>query len=451
MGKCQSIPTSSSSSVSITETATSMTETVRSCSKTSDLSFYSRRSSLVNDYSTDSDGRLSVTIPPTGECLKLRQYEILNCLAQSSFSSVYVANWLHTGKKVVLKAYSTSFTTSRLAQKNLLLEKANTHEVSVQQRLQHPNIVQFIDSFDDVYQCKRYIVLEYLEKGALAADTCTRLDPPLDVATARRYFKDIIDVLDYLHEQQIVHRDIKPSNLLLTDDGHVKLSDFGISIDLEADIESAATLTGSSAFLSPEIVSGYVDRATPASDIWAAGLTLYFLTFGTLPFYDNRVFNMYRNICHGELKFPHNVDPLLRHLLSSMLQKDPSIRLSANGLKHHPWVSSSNETSIVTDDEEILLLENELKEFNRKFPPKKSDLDLLQILPSVFTSETIDVGSSSSSGQVTPKPKQETKSSLDVMKIMCSDSSASEHDWLCETGSVTEGSDIEVVRDVVFS
>ncbi|KAL0228848.1 hypothetical protein GEMRC1_013468 [Eukaryota sp. GEM-RC1] len=156
-----------------------------------------------------SNRKLSISIPPTDECLELQQYEILHCLAQSSISSVYVANCLLTGQKVVLKAYSTSFRTSTLVQKNLLLEKINTKEVLVQQKLNHPNIVQFIDSFDDVYQCKRYIVLEYLEKGALAADTCTRLDPPLDVATARTYFKDIIDVLDYLHGQQIVHRDIK--------------------------------------------------------------------------------------------------------------------------------------------------------------------------------------------------------------------------------------------------
>ncbi|KAL0249254.1 hypothetical protein GEMRC1_004487 [Eukaryota sp. GEM-RC1] len=144
--------------------------------------------------------------------------------------------------------------------------------------------------------------------------------------------------MEYLHELDIIHRDIKPSNLLLTSDGHVKLSDFGVSIDITSNKRSAVALTGSSAFLAPELVSGYMARAAKSSDVWSAGVTLYFLLFGRLPFYDQQVFKVYRKICQDKVRFPPFIDPLLHHVLLSMLDKNPKTRITAEKLKTHPWM-----------------------------------------------------------------------------------------------------------------
>ncbi|KAL0251353.1 hypothetical protein GEMRC1_000566 [Eukaryota sp. GEM-RC1] len=185
----------------------------------------------------------------------------------------------------------------------------------------------------------------------------------------------------------IVHRDIKPSNLLLTADDHIKLSDFGVSIDKTSNNQSAAALTGSSAFLAPEIVSGYVARASTSSDIWAAGVTLFYMVFGHLPFYDEQVFTLYRRICQKEPAFPPLIDPLLQHVLLSMLDKNPKTRITAEQLKTHPFVIHGPYKCSVTIEDQAVVEQRRALLSSHDSAHKCSSTCIHRLLPTVFKSE----------------------------------------------------------------
>ncbi|KAL0241214.1 hypothetical protein GEMRC1_006449 [Eukaryota sp. GEM-RC1] len=212
----------------------------------------------------------SLSQSPPCSVSSLDCFKILRTLARSKLSTVFLG-YHPTLKTVVIKSYCLQLT-SLDSSDSVLLKKMNDKEVSIQNKLCHPNIVRLLDTFEDHDNNKRYLVLEYVQCGALVSDSSITCDP-LPVSSVWVYFCDLVNAMEYLHALNIIHRDIKPSNLLLTSDGHVKLSDFGVSTDICSQKQSAISLTGSSAFLAPELVSGYMNRGGKASDVCSAGVT----------------------------------------------------------------------------------------------------------------------------------------------------------------------------------
>jgi len=168
---------------------------------------------------------------------------------------------------------------------------------------------------------------------------------PLPEEKAKKYFCQILKGLEYLHRHRIIHRDIKPENLLVTVDGTVKISDFGVShvFDNEHD-ESLKKTVGSPAFLPPELCSCVAAETSkivaPAIDIWALGVTLYCLIIGKCPFMADTEVRIYEQITTQEVQFPHKINADLEDLIRKMLVKDPEKRIIIKDIKKHPWVVS---------------------------------------------------------------------------------------------------------------
>jgi serine/threonine-protein kinase len=148
-------------------------------------------------------------------------------------------------------------------------------------RLVHPNIVQVFDFGSDDASGRQFIVMEYVDGRSCAEILRERghLEP-----------REAVDILaqscrglDYAHRNGVVHRDVKPGNLLLSDDGMVKLADFGIAKAAEqSDITKVGSVLGTAAYLSPEQARG--EPAGPASDLYALGVVAYQLMAGRLPY-----------------------------------------------------------------------------------------------------------------------------------------------------------------------
>ncbi len=145
--------------------------------------------------------------------------------------------------------------------------------------LTHPHIVAVYD-WGDVPP-HHYIAMEYVPGGTL--QDLMRRDGRLGEGAALRIAAEVADALAYAHGRDVVHWDIKPHNILLTQDGHVKVADFGIAWTLDAThLTRTGTVMGSVHYISPEQAGG--DQAGPASDQYALGIVLYEMLAGHVPF-----------------------------------------------------------------------------------------------------------------------------------------------------------------------
>ena len=175
------------------------------------------------------------------------------------------------------------------------LERAE-REARLAARLNHPHVVAVFDLVTE--ESEQWLVMEYVSGVTLAE--LVRRDGALTPDEASPLLGQAADALAAAHSAGIVHRDVKPSNMLVTSDGQVKLSDFGIArAEADASLTQTGLVTGSPAYLAPEVASG--EQATAASDVWSLGATLYHALDGRPPYEvgDNLMGALYR-IVHDD-------------------------------------------------------------------------------------------------------------------------------------------------------
>ncbi|KAF2598397.1 hypothetical protein F2Q68_00007756 [Brassica cretica] len=209
-------------------------------------------------------------------------------------------------------------------------------EVMIMKILEHPNIVNLIEVIDDPETDHFYMVLEYID-GKWVYDGS---GPPgaLGEKTARKYLRDIVAGLMYLHAHNVIHGDIKPDNLMVTSSGTVKIGDFSVSQVFKDDDDQLRRSPGTPVFTAPEccLVSG-ITYSGRAADTWAVGVTLYYMILGQYPFLADTLQDTYDKIVNNPLILPDGLDPLLRDLMEGLLCKNPSERMTLKKVSEHPW------------------------------------------------------------------------------------------------------------------
>nr|MCW2729018.1 hypothetical protein [Aeromicrobium sp.] len=200
------------------------------------------------------------------------------------------------------------------------LERAE-REAHLAARINHHNVVAVFDLVDDGGH--QWLVMEHVDGPSLAGLIAER--GALDPAELAPVVEQVAGALAAAHEHGIVHRDVKPSNILLTQEGVAKLSDFGIArAQADASLTQTGLVTGSPAYLSPEVASGRT--ATAASDVWSLGATVFHALAGHPPYAvgDNVLGAMYR-IVHDAPPVLDDGGPLAA-LVAAMMQQDPDAR-----------------------------------------------------------------------------------------------------------------------------
>jgi serine/threonine protein kinase len=196
-------------------------------------------------------------------------------------------------------------------------------EARLAARLNHPHVVAVFDLVTEGDE--RWLVMEYVEGTNLGE--LVRQEGPLPPDRAAALLGQVADALAAAHAAGIVHRDVKPSNMLVTADGQVKLSDFGIArAEADASLTQTGLVTGSPAYLAPEVAAG--GQATAASDVWALGAALFHALAGRPPYEvgDNLMGALYK-IVHEDP--PRLADAgWLSPLLASSMTRDPGSRWS---------------------------------------------------------------------------------------------------------------------------
>jgi tRNA A-37 threonylcarbamoyl transferase component Bud32 len=159
-------------------------------------------------------------------------YILLQQVGKGTFGVVRLCQKQDSGEKYAIKIIDKKLFDNKFKSKHQGSLEDMRREAAIMKRLNHPNVVNLIDVIDDPSADQLYLVQEFCEKGAIMEKL--EGNHPLNESTARHYFRDLLQGIDYLHAHSIIHRDIKPMNLLLTADGVVKIGDFGVRVWLSA-------------------------------------------------------------------------------------------------------------------------------------------------------------------------------------------------------------------------
>ena len=199
------------------------------------------------------------------------RYNVLSLLGLGGMAVVFECRDVYTNRIVAVKIMKEEL----LPEPGML--EAFRKEVKATVQMSHPNIMEIYS--EGVFQTRPYLVLEYL-KGQTLLDKIEYYTK-FSVKEACEIMVQLLDAISYTHEHKIIHRDIKPQNIFYLSNGTVKLGDFGIAKN-EKEAENHGKIIGSVHFLAPEVLQG--KPFSVASDIYAAGITLFQLVTGNLPF-----------------------------------------------------------------------------------------------------------------------------------------------------------------------
>lgn len=257
-----------------------------------------------------------VEIEQIQETLAQHGYQYKQLLGQGSFSSVLLA---HSNK------YKQDF-----AIKRAIKHKISVYEYNTLVSLHHPNIIRLYDAFED--EDNHYLVMDYCPNGTV------RQKINLPYENFMYYAKQMIEALVYCHASNIAHRDIKPDNIFIDQYDKIKLADFGLARQFEDDTKSNEKC-GSLIFVPPEMLQ--CQSVCPfKADIWALGITFFFMATGNYPFRSNSREELKKSIIRGELDYGrYKIDPKIRFLISKMTIKEPSSRYTAEKLLKLPMFS----------------------------------------------------------------------------------------------------------------
>lgn len=255
-------------------------------------------------------------------------------IGAGSYGKVVLYRSSIDGKHYAIKAFHKSHLLKlRVAPSETAMSDV-LREVQIMKMLEHPNIVNLIEVIDDRSTDHFYMVLEYVD-GKLAKEG----SGPAGIGenTARKYLRDIVSGLMYLHAHNIVHGDIKPDNLLVTHSGTVKIGDFSVSQVFEDDNDELRRSPGTPVFTAPECCLGLTYHGK-AADTWAVGVTLYCMILGDYPFLGDTLQETYDKIVNNPLVLPDYLNSQLKGLLEGLLCKDPKQRMTLDSVAMHSWV-----------------------------------------------------------------------------------------------------------------
>lgn len=289
----------------------------------------------------DASGRTVVRQVKKG----VRDFAFGRVLGEGSYSSVYLAT-----DRQSLKEYAVKVLDKRHIIKEKKVKYVNIEKNTLNRLTEHPGIVRLYYTFQD--ESSLYYVLDLCNGGELLG--VLKKTGTFDVDCTRFYGAQILDAIDYMHSRGIIHRDLKPENVLLDEQMHVKITDFGTAKllpDPRADSsqrgapdptaataegsDRAASFVGTAEYVSPELLTS--KSAGKASDIWAFGCIIYQLLAGRPPFKAGSEYLTFQKIVNLEYEFPAGFPPAARDLVERCLVLDPARRLTIEHIKNHAF------------------------------------------------------------------------------------------------------------------
>ena len=269
--------------------------------------------------------------------LSYADFEPLKLLGRGSFGEVLLVR-LKANKKLYAM---------KILDKNMLKQrKQEIHtktERDLMVKINCPFIVNIKSAFQDA--TKLYIVTEFLQGGDLFFHLHDKRYTVFPEAKAKFYIMELVVALDFLHKNNMVYRDLKPENILLDSQGHIKLTDFGLSKIFEKEDDKAFTVCGTPQYLAPEILlrKGY-DKSV---DWWSLGCVLYEMLYSRLPFKFKKGQKISLSMYKEKIPFDKKISEEAQDLIQNLLIFEPNLRLGSGAdggekIKSHKYFKDIN-------------------------------------------------------------------------------------------------------------
>ena len=237
----------------------------------------------------------------------IKKYQVIKI----PYSNVKVISEIGAGQEG--KVYQGFYNNEKIAIKiiNEFDKKCLESEVAILQNISHKCIPKLYGIIVEVNMIA--LVLQLIEGKTLA-------DIPIKLLKQEKkieIMKQLCSIIEFIHSKNLIHRDVKPENILIDQEGHIKLADFGLAKENVADNKVTQSFCGSPAYLSPEMVNRR--GVGKSADVYGIGAVLYEMISGTPPFYANDLGTMYKNISKSKLLMHDYFSEELQSLLKVSL------------------------------------------------------------------------------------------------------------------------------------
>lgn len=288
------------------------------------------------------------------------RYEILKSIGEGGMANVYLAEDTILNRKVAIKVLRGDL------ESNDKFIRRFQREAKAVSDLSHPNIVEVYDVGEEEGQ--HYIVMEYIDGRTLKQLIQKR--GALTVAEVIDIMTQLTDGLSAAHEAYIIHRDIKPQNIMILDNGMIKITDFGIAMTMNAtQLTQTNSVMGSVHYLPPEQASGHT--ATTKSDIYSAGILMYELLTGSVPFKGDNAVEIALKQMKERIPSIRKQNPLIPQSIENIVLKSTA----KNPKNRYDDIKEMNQ------DLQHALDEDKKNEIKYKYPYPESELDEKKAIP----------------------------------------------------------------------
>ena len=304
--------------------------------------------------------------------LSYDDFEPLKLLGTGSFGRVLLVKKKNNNKLFAMKILLKSYLKKKHQEEHTKTER------NLMVSINCPFVMNIKYAFQDETQL--YLVTEFMQGGDIFFHLHEK--GKFKRERAKFYIIEILLAIEFLHKNNMVYRDLKPENILMDKEGHIKITDFGLSKILDDMNDKVFTLCGTPQYIAPEVI--YKKGYDKGIDWWSLGCILYEFLTGSLPFYIPRGAKISTKTFETPVKFPKNMNKDDIDLISKLLTVNPKQRLGygpndAEDIKAHPYFKDVDWNKYLK------------KEITPPFVPKlKNDQDL-KYFDKAFTDEAVNI------------------------------------------------------------